>query len=248
MIRSIIVDDEYLQREGLKNLLTRYCPDVEVVANADSVSSAREAILMHSPDLVFLDIGLTDGTGFDLLLQLDRIDFHIIFVTVHEEKALAAFRFSATDYLVKPVNIQDLKVAVNKVRENLKMKDEALNIKTLLTFITEGNKQFDIVNIPSTDGFKVIQLSEIITCEADGFCTIFYLKGNQRVVSSKNLKYYEDMISSKGFMRVHHSFMINLKHVREYSREGVILLSDGKQSPLGNAYKKEFLNKYDRYK
>jgi two-component system LytT family response regulator len=248
MIRSIVVDDEILQREGMKDLLNRYCPDVEIVACAESVSDAKDVILQYSPDLAFLDISLIDGTGFDLLQQLDKIDFHVIFVTVDEEKALMAFRFSATDYLVKPVNIQELKAAVNKVREDLGRATELLNIKTLLSILSNRNQPIEIVNIPSVDGFKLIYLNEIITCEADGFCTIFHLRNGRRIVSSKILKHYQEMLSQSGFTRVHQSFMINLKYVKEYSREGVIVLEEGMTAPLGNAYKKTFFKIFDQYK
>lgn len=248
MIRSIIVDDELFAREGLVNLLAAHCPDVEVVAKADSVDSATEAIRKHLPDLVFLDIGLTDGTGFDVLLRMERIDFHTIFVTVHEEKAVMAFRFSATDYLVKPVNIKDLKDAVEKVRQDMKRETETANIKALLDIISADKNRHDIVNIPGTDGFRILHLDEILTCEADGFCTIFHLKGSSRVISSKNLKYYEEMLAPRGFMRVHHSFMVNVKHVTGYSSDGVISLIEGQRADLGNSYKKAFQEMFARFK
>jgi two-component system LytT family response regulator len=248
MIRCIIVDDELFAREGLQNMLHKHCPDVEILVKADTVNTALEAIRHYKPDLVLLDFKLPDGTGFDLLLQLDRISFHVIFVTAYDDQAVMAFRFSATDYLVKPVNVNDLKAAVEKVRQDLDKQQEAVNITALLGMMAAGKNQEDIINIPGIDGFKIINLDEIITCEADGFCTIFHLKEKNKVVSSKNLGYYEDMLVPKGFMRVHNSYIINLKHVREYSSEGVIKLLEGSTAPLGNTYKKGFLELFSKNK
>jgi two-component system LytT family response regulator len=245
----MIVEDEPMHLQALQNLLERHCKDVDVLETTDSVAAAKELIRKFTPDLVFLDIELIDGTGFDLLLQLDRLNFHIIFVTGHEEKAVTAFRFSATDFLAKPVNVDELKAAVEKVRESIRQKTEASSARALLEIISSGNHQaMQKVNIPGIDGFKLLDLDDIITCEADGFCTIFHLKDNRRVVSSKNLKYYEEMLVPHNFMRVHHSFMVNLKHVKEYSREGIIELTQNYSVPLGNSFKKNFLDKFNKFK
>jgi two-component system LytT family response regulator len=244
----MIVDDEFPARECIQNYLKDYCPDVQVVAQADSAHTALPAIMMHHPDLVFLDVEMPNGSGFDLLRQLSRINFNIIFVTAFEEYAVQAFRFSATDFLLKPINIKELIESVERVRQEMNRKAESTNIETLLKITQSGSKDWDQIVIPSNEGFKVLNLKDIITCEANGYCTIFHMKEMKKVISSKNLKYYEELIAQKGFMRVHHSFMINLKHVREYSSEGVIELSEGVSSPLGNTFKKSFIEFFGKNK
>jgi two-component system, LytTR family, response regulator len=248
MIKCIIVDDELPARECIRNFLKDYCRDVEVVAQADSANTALTAILDHHPDLVFLDVEMPNGNGFDLLRMLTRIDFSIIFVTAYEEYAVTAFRFSATDFLLKPINIKELIEAVDKVRMQLQNKTGAANIETLKRLTQSGPESWNVLVIPASDGFKVVRLQEIITCEADGYCTIFHLKDQGKIVSTKNLKYYDEFLSGYYFMRVHNSHLVNLHQIREYSSEGVIKLADEIQAPLGNTYKKKFLEYFERNK
>lgn len=248
MIKCIIVDDEFPARECIQNYLTDFCPDVGVVAQADSANSALAAIMKHQPDLVFLDVVMPNGNGFDLLRQLNRINFNVIFVTAYEEYAVTAFRFSATDFLLKPISIKELIEAVDKVRQEMNRKNESTNIEALLKITKSGPGEWDQIVIPNNEGFKVLNLKDLITCEADGYCTIFHLKGTSRLVSSTNLKYYEDLLSPHGFQRVHNSFLINLNHVKEYSSEGVITLSEGNLAHLGNTYKKKFLEHFEKSK
>lgn len=248
MIKCIIVDDELPARECIQNYLKDYCQDVEVVAQADSARSALAAIMQYHPDLVFLDVEMPNGSGFDLLRQLNRIDFNVIFVTAYEEYAVLAFRFSATDFLLKPVNIKEMIEAVDKVRQELSRKTDSTNIETLLSITHSGTDHYKVLVIPNSEGFKVLNLEDIIICEADSYCTIFHLTGKEKLVSSKNLKYYDDFLSGHGFQRVHNSFLINLHHVKQYSSEGVITLAEGTQAPLGNTYKKRFLEHFEKSK
>jgi two-component system LytT family response regulator len=248
MIKCIIIDDELPARECLQNYLKDYCQDVEVVAQADSVRSAMNAILQYHPDLVFLDVEMPNGSGFDLLRQISRIDFHVIFVTAFEEYAVMAFRFSAADFLLKPINIRELTDAVDKVRQEIIRRQEMINIETLLQITKSGADKFKTLVVSNNEGFKVLQLDDIITCEADGYCTVFHLKGGRKQVTSKNLKYYDEFLSGQGFQRVHNSFLINVSHVVSYASEGVITLAEGMHSPLGNTYKKKFLEIFEKNK
>ncbi|MBP6870461.1 MAG: response regulator transcription factor [Bacteroidales bacterium] len=248
MIKCIIVDDEFPARECIKNYLKDYCPDVEVVAQADSANSAYKEILDHHPDLLFLDVEMPNGSGFDLLRMMNKIDFHIIFVTAHEEYAVMAFRFSAMDYLLKPINIKELVTAIDKVRTEISRKSEAVNLETLKRITQMGPAEWDQIVIKHNEGFKVVYLRDIISCEADSYCTIFHISGNKKLVSSKNLKYYEDILTPHGFQRIHNSFLINLSHVVEYSSEGVVALSEGQLAHLGNTYKKKFMDYFERNK
>lgn len=248
MIKCIIVDDEFPARECIVNYLKDYCQDVEVVAQADSANSALPVILTHKPDLVFLDVEMPNGNGFDLLRMMNKIDFNVIFVTAHEEYAVAAFRFSAIDYLLKPINIKELVIAVNKVRMEMTRTTGAINLEALMKMTLTGSGEWDQIVIKNNDGFKVVNLKDIISCEADAYCTIFHLKGSRKLISSKHLKYYDDILTPHGFQRVHNSFLINLSHVLEYSSEGVISLTEENFAHLGNTYKKRFMEHFEKSK
>jgi two-component system LytT family response regulator len=244
MIRAVIVDDEKLARDVIFNYLNEYCPDVEVVAQASSVKTAFAAIQKTSPDLVFLDVEMPDGQGFDLLNMFEKTDFRIIFVTAYSEYAIKAFRFSAVDYLLKPVKIDELVDAVARVRSADPAGISAEIIGTLLSNIRNSSTRQSTLIIPNIKGFEVLKVPEIIMCQADGYCTNFHLSGNRKVVSSKNLKHFDGLLEDQNFMRVHHSFLVNLDHVTGYTRQGEILLSEGLKASLGNSYKTEFAKRF----
>lgn len=244
MIRAAIIDDETLARDVIFNYLAEYCPDVEVVAQASSVATAFAAIQKSSPDLVFLDIEMPDGKGFDLLNMFDKIDFKIIFVTAYSEYAIKAFRFSAVDYLLKPIKIDELVDAVARVRtaEPAGISIEIMN--TLLSNLRSTSPRQSTLIIPNLKGFEVLKVNDIIMCQADGYCTNFILAGNRKVVSSKNLKHFDGLLMDQGFLRVHHSYLVNLEHVTGYTRQGEILLSEGQKAFLGDSYKGEFVRRF----
>jgi two-component system, LytTR family, response regulator len=248
MIRCIIIDDEKPAREVLKNYLTEYCSDIEIVALADSLNTGLKAISQYQPDLVFLDIEMPNGNGFDLLRKLTKITFRIIFVTAYSEFAVKAFRFYATDYLLKPVNINELMEAVEKVRLEIATMQDNRNLDELLEFSKNQDNGFNVVVIPDKRGFAVVKLTEIILCEADGYCTNFHLTGGRQNISSKNLKFYEELLGEKYFLRVHNSFVVNIRHVKGYDNEGIITLAGHLTAPLGNTYKKRFLERFAKWK
>jgi two-component system LytT family response regulator len=247
-LKAIIVDDEKPSREALLNYTRDYCPDVEVVDECNSTKTAYKSILKHNPQLVFLDIEMPNGDGFDLLRLFGHISFKVIFVTAYSEHALKAFRYSATDYLLKPVMVEELIEAVNKVKKDIAMETDNLNIQKLLENLSAANSPVRQLVIPDSSGFKVLDTSSVILCEADGYCTHFHLTGRDKLTSSKNLKHYEELLSSQGFFRVHNSWMINLAHVRSFSNQGEILLSGDFRCPLGNAYRQSFLERFKRLK
>ena len=241
MIRAVIIDDERPAREVIANYLAEYCPDVEVAGQASSVREGFAIIKASSPEGVFLGVEMADGTGFDLLSMFDTVDFRVIFVTAYSEYAIRAFRFSAADYLLKPVSIDELIDAVQKVRstESADLSKEV--ISSLLKNMREGPARQSTLIIPNIKGFEVLKVPEIIMCQADGYCTNFHLTGQRKVVSSKNLKHFDGLLSGQGFLRVHHSYLINLDHVTGYTRQGEILLSENLRASLGNSYKNEFI-------
>lgn len=241
MIRTVIIDDERPAREVIANYLAEYCPDVEVVGHASSVREGFKAIKAHSPDVVFLDVEMADGTGFDLLSMFDRVSFRVIFVTAYSEYAIRAFRFSAADYLLKPVSIDELIDAVRKVRSPEPNGLSSEVITSLLQNMREGPARQSTLIIPNIKGFEVLKVPEIIMCQADGYCTNFHLTGQRKIVSSKNLKHFDGLLSEQGFLRVHHSYLINLDHVTGYTKQGEILLSEKLKASLGSSYRNEFL-------
>jgi len=246
MLHAIVVDDEKPSREAICNYLKEYCTDVMIMASASSVKTAFKAIIKYNPDLVFLDIELGDGKGFDLLKMFNKIEFKIIFVTAYSEYAIKAFRFSAVDYLLKPIKIDELKEAVEKVKTFKNNNAETERIASLIKHFSGKPAMKPTLTIPHLKGFEVLKVNEIVMCKADGYCTEFYLTGKRKIISSKNLKNYEALLSEHNFIRVHHSYMVNLNHVCSYTKQGEIILIEGNRSDLGDSYKEGFLRKFGK--
>lgn len=245
MIKTVIVDDEPLGRGMLQGLLRHYCPDIRVVAECGTISDARAAIMEHQPGLVFLDITLPGGDGFDLLKSLAAINFEVIFVTAHDQYILKALRFNATDYLLKPIDEVELVQAVQRVLNRQALASQKLNIKNLLEqHAASGLRKTESLCIPDNKGFQVVKLDEIICCEASNTYTVFHLSGGKQMVSTRPLTDYEELLSDSGFTRVHKSWLINLKHVKEYVRGegGVVLLTDGHSVDVSRRRKEFFVS------
>ncbi|PLX01783.1 MAG: DNA-binding response regulator, partial [Marinilabiliales bacterium] len=200
MLKSIIIDDEKAARQILKDFLDRYC-DVEVIAEADSVSSGVDLLRNAKADILFLDIEMQDGTGFDLLRKVDYSNLQVIFVTSHNDYAIEAFRFSALDYILKPIDPEDLMRAVEKYKT---ISPDHL-IKDKLDLLLANQKQVEKIALPSLDGIHFIKLKEIVRVESDRNYTTFYLCDKSKLVISKNLKEFDTLLSPLGFYRVHKS-------------------------------------------
>lgn len=240
-LTAIVVDDENPSREALSTYIRDFCADVQIVAECDSVKSAYQAIREHQPQLVFLDIEMPNGNGFDLLQLFQKPTFKVIFVTAFSDYAIRAFRFSATDYLLKPVKVDELIEAVEKVKQDLKMDGSDENLSILMeNFRSNGQNNHKLV-IPNSKGFVVINLNDIIFCQADGYLTHFNLIGKQIVHSTKNLKYYEDIFENTSLIRVHRSYLVNLQHVKGYNNDGEIQMTDHLNCPLSMNYKQRFV-------
>jgi two-component system, LytTR family, response regulator len=246
-IRTIIVDDEKPSREALFNYITEFCQILEVVAICKSVKEAYKAILDHNPQLVFLDIEMPRGTGFDLLKMVKIIDFNVVFITAFPDYATKAFRVGATDFLLKPVKVSELIEAVKKVQENLKYRSFQ-NLTALMENIEAPFGPIKKLVIPNLKGFIAVNPSDIIMCQANGYCTIFHIAGKPKVSSSYHLKYYEEFLPSKLFLRVHNSYIINLAHVSGYTNQGEIILTENLRSPLSKHNKPAFLQYYKNWK
>lgn len=242
-IKTIVIDDEMPSREALATYLRDYCPDVEVVAECETVKTAYDAIIQYNPHLIFLDIELPDGNGFDLLSMFKTINFKVIFITAYSVYAIQAFRSSATDYLLKPVKVDELVDSINKVRLELGLcnSDRDLNKLAVNAIIPDAYPHSFL--IPDTNGFRLIKPDEIIMCEAEGIKTLFYLTGKRKISGLKNLKHYENLFNQLMIVRVHRSYLVNLSMVTGYSRQGEIFLKEKLRCPMGDNYRRQFLEK-----
>lgn len=241
--RVLIIDDEEGARESLRNILNRYFQDLEVVGTAHSAESGIEAINKFTPDLVFLDIEMPFGTAFDLLSKFDSIDFELIFVTAYDHYAIKAIKFSALDYLLKPVDIDDLREALDRFRKRKEQRVPPGNkLEALLENLKSGERPKKIA-IPDTDGLLFVTLDDIIRCESDGNYTSIMLKSGKRVLASKTLGDYEDLFKGEQFFRTHRSHLINLSHIVKYVKGegGYVILSDGSQVEISRRKKTDFL-------
>jgi two-component system, LytTR family, response regulator len=245
MIKAIIVDDELGARESLSKMLEKNCKQVEVVAKVDSMLAAFEAITNKEPDLVFLDIEMPNGNAFDLLEKFKTINFNIIFTTAYDHYAIKAIKFSAVDYILKPIDPEELIMAVKRFEVK---KNEAATLdkqfKTLLSNVKPDNK-LKKVGIPDGDGLLFINLSDIIRCDSDGNYTFFILASGKKIIASRTLGEYEQMFCDDNFFRIHRSHLINLEHVKKYIKGegGYVVMSDGSQVEVSRRNKTDFLEK-----
>lgn len=239
-LKTIVVDDEKPSREALTTYIRDFCPGIEIVAECDSVKSAYKAILEHHPQLVFLDIEMPNGNGFDLLQLFKNPSFKVVFVTAFSDYALRAFRCSATDYLLKPVKVDELIEAVDKAKQEYLSGSDNQNLVSLMESLNQKDPKPKKLVIPNNKGFVVINTSDIIMCQADGYITHFYLLGKNKITSTKILKYYEEIFDHQ-LIRVHRSYMVNLAHIKGYTHQGEIILSDDLSCPLGDTYKQQFI-------
>jgi two-component system, LytTR family, response regulator len=239
----IIVDDEGKARKILFNILTLYCHDAEVVCQADSVESAYKAIMDYRPDLVLLDINLPDGSGFDLLKKFETIPFKLIFITAFEEYAIKAFKYSALDYLLKPVNPQELIQAVEKVRITLENENFEVKYKTFLSNYSEKPKSGKKIILKTSESIFAVDIKDIIRCEADGGYTSFYLSDSRKIFVSKNLKEFNEILAEFNFFRPHYSHLVNLNYMKSYEKRdgGYILMKDNSIVPVSTRRKEELL-------
>ena len=229
MLRAIIIEDEWHSQETLRNMIVEFCDGVEVVAISDSISSAVVAINAHAPDLVFLDIEMQDGTGFDLLAKFLTINFAVIFTTAYNEYAVKAFKVNAVDYLLKPIDLDELKLAIEKVKERNSKVNQQLQLESLLNEFKTKKSANQKITIATSEGYEFISIDHIVYCEAKGAYTNFILTDNRKVLVSKHLKEYETALGPFGFHRSHNSFLINTAYVAKYVKSdgGYLVMKNG---------------------
>lgn len=245
MIKTVIIDDEANARNTLKSLLRNIAAPIEVVGEGDDLDKAKQVIEQMQPDLVFLDIQLKTGTGFDVLQNLPTFKGEIIFVTAYDNYAIKAFQMAAFGYLLKPLQINELKEVVNRFKEQYNAKkNTASRAQILIENFEEGNiKKLVIQNV---NGFRVLSLNEIIYLKGEVNYTRFLLKGREQLMTSKTLKEYENLLTNYGFYRIHQSYLINLRHVKEYIKGegGEVVMVNNDQLDVSRRRKAQFIARF----
>jgi two-component system LytT family response regulator len=243
MITALLIDDDQNLRNGMKGLLARYAPEIQILGEADAVKTGIEAIEKFKPQVVFLDIQLGDGTGFDILEQLalrnGKSTSHIVFITAHEQYAIKAFRFSALDFLLKPVDPEELQKVVEKIKNVLRQNEGYAHIDLLLENIRKKVDHFKRIALSTSDGIHLFEISDIIRCESEDNYTKFYIKNSKPILISKTLKEYEELLAEHGFERIHQSHLINLSYLKSYIKKdgGYVVMADNSNLPISQRKK-----------
>ncbi len=239
-MKTLIVEDKAYIRKALLNLLDLIESEVQVVGECASVKDA--VVVAHSckPELIFLDINLSDGSAFDFLERTNDLNFKVIFITAYEEFALKALKIGAVDYLLKPVDVDELQMALKKV-EKLSINTQQQQIQKVKSVWNNENSKL-ILSLH--DSFQVIELNELMYCESDKGYTSFYCSGGEKYIASKTLKEFEGQLSEADFTRPHQSFMVNLKFIDKYDKSGVIYLKNGTRIPVSSRKKDAFLSAF----
>ncbi len=242
MIKAILVDDERHCRETLSIQLEKYCTEVQLLAQCNSAVQGLEAIAQYQPDVVFLDVEMPKMNGFEMLQQFSHIPFEVIFTTGYDAYAIKAIRFSAIDYLLKPIDKDELRKAVGKVRQKT-----THNLNQQLDILLErlGTKQVPLqkIALPTLDGFELVPIENILHCEADSNYTHVVLKHGKKVLVSRTLKEIEELLDGHAFLRIHHSYLVNLNEIVRYIRGegGYVIMSDNTSVTVSRSRKDALL-------
>ncbi len=233
-IKTVIVDDEKTSRQVLHQMIAKYCPDAIVLGEASGCDEGIELITQVKPDLVFLDIQMPDGSGFNLLESFEKPTFDVIFVTAFDQYAIMAIRYSALDYLMKPVNPQELVQALDRFREKSVTGDINKRLQVLMQNVGGGNMKPRKIVLSTSEGYHVVNPDDIVRCQSDSYYTNFYFSDGKRIIVSKTLKEFDEILSDFGFIRTHKSHLLNTKYIKSYLRAdgGFIQMTDGTEIPV----------------
>jgi two-component system LytT family response regulator len=248
MINTILIDDERDGLEDLQEAIAKYCPEVSVMGAFNVPSEGLKAIQQLKPHLVFLDVQMPGTSGFELLQKLSPVSFDVIFVSAYDRYAIKAIKFSALDYLLKPVDIDELIQAVSRVQRRMFQLQHHSSVQSVIQNVQHHSGRIERLAVPSAEGIDIFDVDDIIFCKADSCYTHIYLVKGQRKVVTKVLKDFEDVLSDSGFCRVHNSFLVNLRHVKRYVRGegGYVTLTDDHHVDISRRRKDEFLSLLDR--
>lgn len=242
-MKAIIVDDERANIENLQFLLRKNA-EIDIVATADTIELAREFIIQHEPDLVFLDIVMGEHTSFDLLQNLPEQNFEIIFVTAFDRFGIQAVKFAALDYILKPIDAEELRKAILKAQNIILQKGKNNKLEYLLDILNQKDQKLNKIVLPLQNEVRYIEINEIIYCEASNTYTYFNLISGEKILVSKPLKEYESMLASYNFIRTHQSYLVNIKFIRSFIKDdgGYLQLKDKTIIPISRA-RKEYVKK-----
>lgn len=243
MIRTVIIEDEPMSRDMLTLMLKRYSNDIDIIDTCSNPTDGIESIAKHQPDLIFLDIQMPKMNGFDMLKKIGSINFEVIFTTAFDQYAINAIRISALDYLLKPIDDEDLAVAIEKCKQRLLDKKPSLQFENLFNNLTNKNPLDKTIALSASDGISFIKMSDILRVEANGRYAKFYLLNKETILVSKTLGDFEDVLSANQFFRIHDSAIINLNHIKKYIRGdgGTVILSDGTELDVARRRKEDFV-------
>lgn len=233
-MKVVIVDDEAAIREGLTQLLASFCPDINSIREASGVNEALKLIDEEIPDILFSDVEMGDGTGFDLAQKIGKVDFPIIFITAHNKYALEAFKFCAIDFIVKPIDPEDLIEAVRRAKELIKSKDISKQFAMLREHMDNSQLSDKKIVLRDSKALYFVKILDIMRCEASGSYTDFYLLDNSKITVSKPLKEYEQMLESFQFVRTHHSHLVNINRIKRLDKTdgGSVVLENDVHVPI----------------
>jgi two-component system, LytTR family, response regulator len=245
IIRTVIIEDEENGLQVLTDLIKQFAPDLNVCGIASHVNDAVKLIETQKPDLVFMDVRLADGTSFDVLRKLQLREFVLIVITAYDNYALEAIRFSAVDYLLKPVGIPEFEEAIERAKKNISFTIRQNTIETLLYNLGRRSEPEKKINIATVNGYEFIDLKHIVWCESEGTYTTFHLVNKSRIVSSRHLGYYEELLDAHNFCRIHNTTIINMQFVKSYikGRAGYVMLTDSTKLEISQRRKGAFLHK-----
>jgi two-component system LytT family response regulator len=244
MTNVVIIDDEPDGRNALRIAIEKYFPDLSILGIFETPHAGIDGISKLDPDLVFMDIQMPGMSGFDVLKHIFPFQFEVIFVTAFDQYAIKAIRFGALDYLLKPVDIDDLREAIERAKERILQKGSTFNYQSVLHNVSHRNGKTERIAVPTADGIEFFQIDDIIYCKADGSYTSIVLKGKISKIVSRNLKDFEIFFIDEGFCRVHHSFLINIKHVKKYVKGegGYVVMTDDHHVDISRRKKEEFMS------
>ena len=247
-MKAVIIEDEKKSRELLHKMIEKNCPEVTIVGTAEGVETGIALINEQNPDLIFLDIAMPDGTGFDMLEKINTKKAHIVFTTAFDKYALKAIKYSALAYLLKPIDVEELKMAIGKISEKRSDLFNSEALKFLLQNIKTNDEQYNKISLHTGTAYEIVNVKDIIRCEADGNYTSFMLTNNRKYVVSTGLKYYEEILPQNDFIRVHHHHLINMNHVVRFLKEdgGYAVMSDDAKVEISRRKKDSFLQRLQK--